>query len=215
MAGERTKLIAQRILRIVGDPAGKKYQRPEVVLEVKEAQKELCEKYYALKVKNSVAMAQGQDSYDVNGIVWKIKQFYLPTTWTEGFEILNDANLFEQYRQNTGVQALSKPRYGLIWNKVLTVLPAPQEDGDELNFDAYGLPDEELTIAKDPQVDEAWDDALIFGAVSRLDPKAVDGAGVPYRKVFESEAAERSGLMMRESIAATTQRQHWSGRLNF
>lgn len=203
MAGERTKIIVQNIQKNLGT---REVQPQAILKKMDNTQQEICRRGLALKLSGKITLLSGKTDYDIDGILWRIKELIEPSTWISELTIVHDSNLWKKIKRDSTISQ-QQPTFAHPWNKYLQLWSAPQVSGEVLFYEGYGMPENNLAMNVDPEIGSEWDNAIEFQATSLLangDLKTI------FSNMFESELLKWKDENNKEMIAGSMKRQHWS-----
>jgi hypothetical protein len=208
MPTSRVNQIVTRVLWKLKDLAERNITRDIVLDSMNLTQRELCRDYLAIKIDQSLTLIPLQESYDLDGDLFKIAQIITPSTWLYPLEITTDANLWNNWSEDN-VLIGTNPVKGLIWNKILRLLPVPNTLNDTLSILGYAMPGTPMEFEGNPEVGEEFDECLEWGALYRItgDEK--------YRLMCEAKATRNAGQNKNESIQGIIRIDHSSNRIGF
>lgn len=188
----RTDLQISRVLSRCKDKGEHTIQRDEVISEMNQVQKDLCKDYFAYKVDLTLTLTALQEEYILDATIYKVKEFIEPITWHCRIIPIHNSGEWANIKRNTYFNG-SQPIYGFTWNRILRLFPAPTVTGDKLQVLAYALPSVDLDYGGDPEIDQAWDEALMLGTCKNL-------VGGDFFPLYEREAQKNSQQIIKESV---------------
>lgn len=211
----RINYIVTQVQENVGDRGMKLIDRTRLLYRGFRTEQKVAKESQPYQLQETLTTVADQETYVMGHAVQKIRTLIEPTDWASEIIMVEDQLEWKRIKRDTSIADQTQPLFAFSWGRTLSLVPAPS-DAQNLIVLYYGMPTTPWVKGADPELDQVWDDAIIYLMTAEIMKKIGDSDGfATFMGDYEREKHHNSMEAIRPISGAMIKVRHSSDDIGY